>query len=714
MNIKALYSSKQYQAILIFFSLTTISCTTKYFSPDILEMGHSKNNSYRSISHLSDGKSFSLEKILLPYNKKIHNILNGPLMYHNDKGDRILILLTNRSIISYNIDKRSISWEKSIPNDGNTSQSVPILNIKNKKIYFRTIHYKELSKKKTPKREITHYIVQIDLDGKNMKSFYIDIASLFPEQLQISAKERISCKTALSLLQTEDSNLLYLGCGMGFVRTHNFLYGENQGLSGLVISFLLDDHGDIIPPSPYRAFKTSKPTKSKNYGYDSGIYLLGGNFPILPDTSLLIGTGNGPVDFDKENFGCSVLNLDKNLNIVKNANETPKVFTLYDNVSGECWSRNDEYSSSTITYEELNGKIIAVAMGKHGNITFFDTQKMDQKNIYKITFRQKNNRARYGNIPVWKTNNKKLRFYFFVPPSFRTEATLLTKELLSQYRVLKKNCYGFVSREEEGREVALYYSGDRRKDYIVVVEGTRAAKELNSSFSPLFGKTNYRAFAKNFIARYKKINTLGHLIPSKNQNTFSSPELSKEFSFVPWMKDVQYSKYRSSKINNIPISDTNQGFFKYKGQNTEECPSLKQESLMPLYHTTIYPPEKLYPILEAPPEAFVIAVDIDQDFSVSTAWTYKLPFNRTFALSHAVLSTNVQNENPILIVATEDIATKGKKTSLVFIDGETGNKKEELNAIDGRISSYSMPVLFDEYLLVATSKGLLSYKINTQ
>ena len=698
---------------LLFFFLAC--CSRPLLSQNVLEMGYSKNNSYRTTSHLSRKKHFTFKKIQIEEGKNaIRNV--SPLLYHNFKGERILIFFTYSFIISYNLNLKKILWKQPFKHtpgiEGNPNYSAPLIDLKYKKIYFITTDWNKEQKEKGRQVKMIHRIFQIDIDGKNIKSFPIDIYSLFPhkkESLRRAMEERISCKTAISKSRKGKNEFLYLGCGIGFAPEQSFLYGNNRGMSGLVMAFKLDAGGNILGQKiPFHVFETSRQTSTNHHGYDSGVYQLGGKFPVLSDNSILVATGNGPVDFEEKNFGCSVLKLNENLRLITNKDGTISAFTLFDQPSGECWLRNDEYSSHTIGFDYLGKSPIAAIASKHGLVTFFNPLEFNSKSVKKIIFRSTDRiESSYGSSPIWKKDSQKLRFYFsFNQELINVDTTLVRKDQLSQYSLknglIEKMCYGYILREKGLENISLYFSGLKKHDYAVGVTSSLLVNELTSRFSKFFSEES-QMFERNSSLFYRKIDDLGSLIHRTEQ---ASPFLAtvSEFSdYTLWKKDVSFYKEKQ-----IPDSNnSNWGFFKHRGDSSV-CHTSLPENIVSLYQIKIHR-KKPFLASHRMDGSFVVAVDVDADLNISKAWTYVLPIDKQLAKTHSVLSTNSKGEHPILVLLLEDRSQHKANSTVFFINGENGTKRGELPLVG--LAHYTMSLLFDEYFFIATNEGLNSYLI---
>jgi len=588
-------------------------------------------------------------------------------------GVKVLLFSGEGTLTAWDLDRNEVLWEVFT---GQRVSSTPAVSVKYGKIYALT----------RPKNLNHNFeFFQIDLDGTNPQVIEVDLSPIF-EKRKLAERElwhdRIGCKTAIALV--EDSHSIYFSCSIATSPAPNKRYGKPQGLTGLVLKFDTDDRGNILSGKWSEKFETSKFHPGKKYlGYDTGVYNLGSKPAVLKDGSLIVATGNGPVDLGMKNFGCSIVRLTENL-------EPLNAFTRFDDPSGECWYFNTEYASSAVGLARANKRVIGAVLSKDGVVTIFDPYKMNsKKNAVKEL--KLGGSPSYGQPASWETEDK-VRFYFFLfrylHGTPRYDEFLLAQNDLPEYPKSQiRECFGFIQASSPGsRSVKLYYSGSQRDDYVVAIGNTAIDKKITTRFAKPDTKERPNSFSymiPTLVPSFRLVKILGKLISRKEQKKFSNLD---DLVFEPWPADL----ILADSVKHDGTRSISQGYLKPKNP-ASKCPTLKDLSLTPLYQV-----RNVMPVHKLPRVDSVVAVDVDDQLNVKLAWQYSLKPEDILHRTHPVISTDENHRNPVLVFSKEN----PKGSSIILLDGATG-KELYRKAFQGT-AHYSMPLVFDRFIAIAT------------
>ena len=249
-------------------------------------------------------------------------------------GRRILIVTTSKGLEAIDVDAAERLWEVRTL-WGHGIAATPVIDQKAGKIYFYSRRYGR-------RAGFEHQIYQVNIDGDGLRSVSLDINGIFetryPNLSGISWQSRVHCKTAMGLNRTVTPSYVFFGCSLHTGQDAASRYGVMRSLSGLVVSVPLDPDGNLEGSPGHRAFFTSEMRKEDATGFDSGIYNSGAGPALLPDGSILVATGNGPVFPELGNFGCSMIRLDGiSLRPVPHADGMPSSFSHSLPPFNGCW-----------------------------------------------------------------------------------------------------------------------------------------------------------------------------------------------------------------------------------------------------------------------------------------------------------------------------------------------------------------------------------------
>lgn len=596
-------------------------------SPAVTQFGYGPLNAASTVSRFDSRSSFRLRARMLTGVDNAQRFM--PLVV-----DGVLIYGTkDNALVAKDIDEDKVLWKVHL---SEWLASAPAVSRSDQRIYFYTIG-------PGARDGIVHVLHQINLDGTDLKSWPIDLGSIFASRGLISRdlwENRIHCKTAMALHESTDGNTLFIACSIATSPDHNLRYGDTRGLTGLILEFKTDREGNLGSGALSNWFETSRLTGKLWQGFDTGIYDIGSKPAVLPDGSLIVATGNGPVAFEDGNFGCSVISIRPDMKVIRG-------FSRFGETSQECWSANVEYSNSSVAVTLLGTVPIGGVISKDGIATLFDLNNMDSRknSVVEIAIGGMNT---YGQPAIWKSAADKARFFFQASTGLRSnhgrgKDLLVAEEKLSQFpNPSTRNCFGYLSRNPANQKLSLLYSGALRDDYRVVANPSETYQQITSVFSEQFGDAGKAWFTRTLWAPYQWISDLGYLFEQQPGQS------SQQLVFEQWPGEE-------------PL-----GFLKPRG-SVENCPDPGDKELQAVYRLTF--------ARESNPIGYssVVAIDIDSSLGHSVAWRYQLKNSEHLFNSHPMVSTDPAGRNPVVILP---IATSAEDqppmAALLFLDGDTG------------------------------------------
>jgi hypothetical protein len=461
-------------------------------TPSVTSFGYNATRTARVTSYINSSIPFSIQ----PATPDLSSLTSGaskhmPLYINgHDSSDRVirdrrvLIAPDKSRLRAIDVDKASVLWEVKVL-ENHVIAVTPVIDLDAGKIYFYSVEYQEAT-------GYDHEIYQVDLDGENFRHQYLNFDRVFMERgSQTNAAllgKHLHCKTAMGLNKNVSPPFVYLACSIQTGKDVESRYGAQRGLSGLVVGFLLDQSGNMKGPDDYKAFFTSVTQANPATGFDTGIYNSGSGPSTLPDGSLLVATGNGPVFLESGNFGCSMVRLSgANLQPLINSQGRPSAFSHSVPPYNECWYLNVEYSSSSAAVLNDEGVLTAAVISKDGFLDVFNPLKMDSSRAEVTRIKVANGKTH--SQPAIVKNKNGARVISLVksrPYAQEINDLLLTdgNTLTSLTHVTQAACYGWVSLIQTGNSPALslLYSGPMREDYVMATTGSEFYHELTSFF----------------------------------------------------------------------------------------------------------------------------------------------------------------------------------------------------------------------------------------
>lgn len=666
-------------------------------TPSVTTFGYNENRSGQVISHIHSNHPIYLKElsstneITKGAEKLTPLYVNGFRSNNNNLKDRrVLVFSDYQKLYAYDIDRSETLWDVSIPRK-HALASTPVIDLELGWIYFYTIHY-------AYNREITHTVYQVDLNGENIQKFPIDMNNIFQKKypnINYSGwSKHLHCKTALGLNKNVNPANIFFACSIRTGAHKNEKYGTQKGLSGLVISIQLDSKGAIKGKSGLNVFHTSASDDSRPAtGFDTGVYNSGSGPSLLPDGSILTATGNGPVFLDRDNYGCSIVRLDGRTLRPKSDNHgNPLAFSHSRPPYNECWLQNIEYANSSVASIEYNDKSLAAVMTKDGNLDLFDPKKMNpnRSNVQRFEIGRM---STYGQPAMFKRKNS-IRIYaqaFNQPENSKYTDTLLAdgSALKKIKDVSKVSCYGWLSSVPTGssKQLSLLYSGPIRNDYALAFKNTPLYNNITSIFTDSMRKSFDAYTVDSLWAPYIPIADLGYSFsPSKK------PNIKKTRMQLTEPLEI----YLDSPINKKKI--TTEDFWILRNLDKDRDCNLKNSpSLLPIYQVERHYKNK-------GKNNTLTAFDFNlENEKAQMSWVYELQDHEILTRTHPVVSTDSNNEHPVVIVLINHMQdSKGRTSTLLLIDGETGKKIQKV-PFKGD-PHFSMPLVFDEKIVVPTKK----------
>lgn len=677
-----------------------ITPTVATFAYDAMRSGH-------VVSHVNSKYPLALEEIPFPLGKGASRRIK-PLYINGLAGNappalaglRVLIFGVGTRILAVDVDRSEVLWKEKIPR-GYRMDATPVLDLERGWIYFYARRVADDG------IEYRYSIHQIRVDGRGgLTGFEIDLNELniekHPDLPARNRHERLFCKTAMGINDKVSPHYVFFACSIHARDQPGTQYGSVQGISGLLLAFELDAAGRLKGPAHSKVFQTSVVHPSATTGYDTGIYNLGSGPALLPDASILVATGNGPVFLEKDNYGCSVVRLDGGtLAPMKHPDGTVMAFSRSAPPYNECWYQNNEYASSAVSVAALEGGLIASIMSKDGYLTLFDPEAMkpDREGVTEI---------RVGRIPTYGQpvmirRAAGVRVFAggtHTPYSKRHDTFLAPGDMLPKLAdVENTQCYGWLARspEDKGRPLALMYSGPFRDEYANAVKGSRFYEDLVSFFSDRVGHDGAMNISKGLWGPYAPVAELGFSLPPRTNFKVENAQVQPLESVGRFLESTKLEE------TDFPKDE----FFILRNMNpARRCQLDARPSLVPVY-LVVRSSES-----SNEENDVVVAFDIEKDRTVTKAWSYRLRDEEKLRRVHLTVSTDPEGKHPVLVVLTRPKYAdhrSGDRSSILLLDGDTG--EEIARAPFKGVSHFSMPLVFDEKIVVPTWDGLVLFSV---
>lgn len=427
-------------------------------------------------------------------------------------------------------------------------------------------------------------IVTVDLKSMTLtdtpvsSAEYLDLSQI-PKSV---VKETINhpCNTSLGI--SSDDSFLFWGCSTPSE------YGEIKGNVGLVIKWPLDAAGQLESKNKVQYFRTSKIINSREFsGLNSGVWNSGMG-PTQFENNLLIATGNGPNNPELDNFGCSVVVLDKD-------NLRVKAFdALEDSRFQECLALNLDTSSGSIAITKIKGRTIGAIASGDELLRIFDIKKLIQRAPRASVHIPLNNQFSFGTTVILPRAEDSAQILFLSHTSkaspqssfFATEKSaekvLRVLEANNSLGVTTRVCEGYLA-PESGKgslKMSLYYSGYARRTAFWVNPSTAEKTGLTSV---KISKYESMTQSKVYWAPYVKTN-VEEIFPVLRSAPLSLEKKMLTSRFV----GEQIPVYVSKSAENTPCGDEKlfqtfvakgfRPFYKYSFEQKSQKKSWQLES----------------------------------------------------------------------------------------------------------------------------------------
>ncbi len=680
-------------------SHTTPSVTT--FAYDEMRAGHIVSN-IDSAHPISITKHNSLSKLTEDALKYQPLLIRDPRS--GDDGHRsrsVLIFPTRTGLRAVDVDLAELIWD--VDSFKGRIQSTPVIDLKRRWIYFYTNQW---LKNDGNKSTWLYHVYQIDLEGKNLRGFTVDIGEIaermYPEPLHDEWGRRVHCKTAMGLNQKVFPSYVFFGCSIATGGGRG-KYGSLRGLSGQLLAFSLDSRGRLLGPRHLKIFYTSNTNSSSVSGYDTGIYHLGSAPAVLPDGSLLVATGNGPVLLGQHNFGCSIVRLDgSTLQPKVGSNGRIMAFSHSVPPYSECWETNTEFTSSSVAVVEHDGALVASVTSKDGQLHVFDPGQMDPSRS-RVTKHDIGQWPTYGQ-PVLLKGADRVRAFAVAGNRERDhsvqDVTLVNEELLhSLDHVAEVECFGWLSKSKTSgtSALALLYSGPLHDDYAVAVEGSALYSGLISYFDDRLGHRGNQYVRQGLKTPYVLVAYLGYGIPERGP-----------FGTAPYRPEIlrDLETYFQSKHDKPGEFDRGGLRILRSFNGGRDCTREEFASVAPIYKVT-----RAHTRLRGG-RSRIVAYDIDKSGVPREVWVHEIDNGEMPLRTHPVVTSGHDKQKSVVIVLTsERVLDADVSSTLRLIAGDSGIELGREQFTGG--SHFSMPLVFDDKVVIATKKdGLKVFTVS--
>ncbi len=683
-----------------------------HFSNQVLSSGYDNYNSKVVESHIGASNIGTLVEEYHPalsYAGKITNLFARNFNGH----DRAILFGTQDGYIrAYDIDNKSIIWETDLSSEYNGQvkpgqklystpakelYSTPALDEENNKLYGLTVGW---GKKEEGGRFLHHFAIVDSSTGELeqlcpvWQSDYVTDNNISLDALT----EHLHCKTSVAYTKNDKQRTLYIGCSIR-IGGGDYMYADPNGPPGVIVSLSSNKQGE------FNQCKTHiQPMSSEA---DTGVYMAGAKPAILPNNDLLITTGNGPVDISKGNYGCAIIRLNPDLSLKRDKSGKPYAINYEKDGGRECWLQNFEYTVGSTSIVDINGSLIASAQAKDGSVVFFKPDLM-AKGASAVVKIEAGGKSTYGTPLAYERNGEAV----FIA-SIRGKASLVddrenalieyyeqqSDELLDTSYDGHENlgCYGYVKTHGESSPLRLYYSGDIKKDYAVAVDGSNYSKEMVSLYTDLFGSKGTRYYWKGLWSPYEPNRVLGYSVnAAEAADVIAASKLTMELSNTLPLFMGGYDRPGIS-------GDKTYADFSYLKvlEDVQQCPDIGKDYL-PLYKVKRDLRNK-----ELFQNDTVVAYAVTEDLKVRILWAHSFKAHEELTYTHPVMSRSPNSGSAVVVGVVSK--TSPVQNLIIALNGKTGEEVWR-NPIDAR-PHFSMPLIFDEYLLQPTPLGIHVFRL---
>lgn len=297
------------------------------------------------------------------------------LAINNDDGGEV-VYLTDANIVfrSLKDPKRAKKIRLGIE-AANANSSTPVFDENTGTLYGSVFYLK--------KTEFVHRIFSINRADLKLK--FIDVPADSFSDTKIKLGPMLHCRSSMAL--DPKTKTLAIGCSLKrpIVDGKTILTANNKGVRGGLLLISLTNNGELpSDPAAVRFFSPSKITKDLSSGQDSSVWMSGAAPAITQDGKFLFSTGNGKINPQDSQFGCSVLMVDPKsgelLGGVTPALVEPGELKMW----CEAWDQGLSASAVTIIHDSKKKEWVAVN-GKDGIFRVFQKSYFnDPKNsIYR-------------------------------------------------------------------------------------------------------------------------------------------------------------------------------------------------------------------------------------------------------------------------------------------------------------------------------------------
>lgn len=664
-------------------------------APNVTTFAYDSLRSGSTISHLADGTRFTSRKV--PFQEATAAYKFMPLYLNTTKQpvpglepDAHLIYFTHlqerTALRIYSLEKESLVRDVMIPRHL-APTSTPLINPQTGRLYYLS------SMTGPPQKSLStrHHLVSVGLDGKNFDVADLRISSLLRQtdkRKKPRLEERVHCKTAPSLISKEQATTLAFGCSISTNSDLHWRYGEHRGLTGLAVFVDVDAKGSLMPKT-LRGFRVSESSAIADTGFDGGIYQSGGAPAALPNGDTLFATGNGPYYPRDQSFGCSVIRLDPQTAKVKTVADEPQIIGLNDLGSNECWSSNDEYSSSAVSVAPGKVGLVGSIMSKYGRLRMFNVDQMAPSSQGREQEVSLGSSINYGQPVSIGQKDGSVRAFVSFNPSHPAEIDMFwtTKPQVNHHH----QCLGLTLAKAQTGSTRLvnFYSGRLRSDHVTVPESVPLFKEMTAQRSSLLGESGQGYMSAKLASPFHETGTLGWTVPKD-----IIPPAGFVISPLPDFRNT-FSVLSRARI----INESTESFYLLI---RKDSPSAKTcQGNIPAGFEPLYLASKKDSPQSAPAKIF--AVDSSGSETPQIAWERtplaNLQFDRTHSL---VLLRSPVSERIVVFVTGFQIDPSSNQRQSVFflLDAEDGHLLH-IGNFEG-VQHFAMPLVVGNEVFIPT------------
>lgn len=622
--------------------------------------------------------------------KKYPTLADKKVAFFQTKDQRIIAL----DLASY-----SILWERNV--SLSKDKSFANMHIDNETMLIYGSHLKG--------------VYSLSLDGKSFAE------NNFFDEKDDRGDKRYTCRPS-GVVDLQSSSY-YLACTRltffrgidGFI---SYAQKGDQGISsGVVFKVELDTSGSVSLNGKATPFYTAPKSDDPFSGYNAGIYMSAGGMAKVND-QLIFSVGNGSYIPSLKNFASSLLKLSTNFEEVEHI---PTILPR----SMEALVQNIDFSSAPPALIKMPNGTFGATLTKDGWLRIFDSDHFEKGFLDRYLISAIGN---YSQVTMTAIDDENFEIIVLAPVGrinvIGDDRTIIPESILNaQNRKFKlKRCLGYLKKANDSNDLALIYSGYNDNNYLVV---DKAGGDIFTSLEwPSFvQQVPYWGQFWNAYIPFGNYELLSDVQSDWLQSGFAISKYSRSIiRSTKYPSNYYVPNYSFAWTPLYLLSEKEREESVYSSNSaviTIHKEDLKQlKTTMQSYECKHRAPKDYEALFDVHFEPYRDEEEIDwalHSFKVSTK-TLKLEHNWQMtgteevypARAHVISSYNPDRPSKGYVFASFDY---GLENMALWVVDRSNRSIVKKVIVPGKMH-FSQPLVIDNKLFVATSKGLHLFEID--